>query len=231
MNTDIWVAYGLLYMVLALFLVALLRPRPQVATDDRVDGDAARRSTTMTTLFLMGAQVLVLFSGLFSGPAPFSYVILIWGLWGASLGYFFWVVPYVLYLNIQSDTYDADAVRLARDTLVSIGFSLSSTALLFQHLGLAGEPVTGPGDYLYFAAVTFSTLGYGDFRPDDGAKAVAAITAMIGNLHLGIIVGTVLVSLRNGPGPVVQPSGGEPVAGTSTDTAEDVAGAVDEKTT
>jgi hypothetical protein len=204
-------------MVLAVFLLALLRPRPEVQSFDRAPGDDARRRTTVLTVFLMGVQALILFSNAFSGSTPpLPYVILIWGLWTASLGYFFWVVPYVLYLNIQSDTYDADAVRLARDTIVSIGFSLSSTALLFQHLGLAGEPVTGPGDYLYFAAVTFSTLGYGDFRPDDGAKAVAAITAMIGNLLLGIIVGTVLVSLRNGPGPVAQASAVDPASDTDT---------------
>jgi len=44
-------------------------------------------------------------------------------------------------------------------------------------------------DAVYFSAVTFSTLGYGDFRPCEVARIWAAGQAILGNLHLGLIVG------------------------------------------
>jgi len=43
-------------------------------------------------------------------------------------------------------------------------------------------------DCLYFSTVTFTTLGYGDFRPIGKARRIAMIEAVSGYLYLGITV-------------------------------------------
>ena len=116
--------------------------------------------------------------------------------------YFCSVVLYVLFLTIGRNTFDADAVRLARDTAISILFSICTAALLYKELGIIATftpPTIHDLDHIYFSAVTFSTLGYGDFRPSIDARWVAGLHAIIGNIHLGIIVGTVMVALKGRP--------------------------------
>ncbi len=51
-------------------------------------------------------------------------------------------------------------------------------------------------DTVYFSAVTFSTLGFGDFSPKPPARMFAAIQAILGNLHLGIIVGAIFAATQ-----------------------------------
>lgn len=49
---------------------------------------------------------------------------------------------------------------------------------------------------LYFSVVTFTTLGYGDFRPTKNARAFAAVKALFGYILLGILVSTIIYYLR-----------------------------------
>lgn len=43
---------------------------------------------------------------------------------------------------------------------------------------------------LYFSIVTFTTLGYGDFRPTEATRAIAAIEAIVGFIMFAYIIGT-----------------------------------------
>ena len=43
-------------------------------------------------------------------------------------------------------------------------------------------------DAVYFSAVTFTTLGYGDFRPESWARAVAMAEAMLGAFFMAVLV-------------------------------------------
>jgi hypothetical protein len=44
-------------------------------------------------------------------------------------------------------------------------------------------------DCLYFSIVIWSTLGYGDFRPTQAARLVAASEAIMGYVVMAIVIG------------------------------------------
>lgn len=52
---------------------------------------------------------------------------------------------------------------------------------------------------LYFSMVTWSTLGYGDFAPNEATRFYAAFEAFIGYLYLGIFVSTFYKALTYYP--------------------------------
>jgi hypothetical protein len=113
----------------------------------------------------------------------------------------FFLVVCVGVVFLSSHKFNPDPMRLALDTVLSISFTVLAFSLLFRAVGfdLTGN-CTGPyasRDAVYFSAVTFSTLGYGDFKPCDGARLWAALQAIIGNLHLGLIVGAAFLSIQS----------------------------------
>ena len=66
--------------------------------------------------------------------------------------------------------------------------------VLFSHLGILDKdelrddfPTT-----LYFSVVTWTTLGYGDYRPTVDARLFAATEAVLGYIHMGILVGLIV---------------------------------------
>jgi len=68
-------------------------------------------------------------------------------------------------------------------------FAITGYALAFYTTGIedtarSGEAITSFWDYLYFSAVTFTTLGYGDFRPCEPGRVYAAIEAIFGGFFL-----------------------------------------------
>lgn len=173
------------------------RPKPQVSNR------AFRRVVARTVALLTVISVLFLnladFGPTQSPSAPVFAVLMLLPL--LSLSYFSFVIIYVLFLTLARDKFDADARLLLLETVLSILFNITSAALLYKLLGVSA-PDWDAGEvadmtYLYFSTVTFSTLGYGDFAPLQAARGVAAFQAVLGNLHLGIFVGTVLVALKS----------------------------------
>ena len=74
---------------------------------------------------------------------------------------------------------------------------LMSFALVFKYLGINSDgEVLGALDYVYSSMVTFSTLGDGDLSPLPNTILWAAMEAILGNLHLGFIVVSVLAALN-----------------------------------
>ena len=108
-----------------------------------------------------------------------------------SILYFIIVVLGVLFMT--SHKFTVAPTRLAFDALISMLSCVMSFAIVFRSLGFSSDEFcNGPFDpveAVYFSAVTFSTLGYGDFHPCSNAQIFAASQAMLGNLHLGLIVG------------------------------------------
>ena len=113
--------------------------------------------------------------------------IIAWVLVGWSILYFASVIIAIPFLT--SEKFWPNPTRLFFDGLVSICQSVLVFAVAYRLLGIEGDEGVTVSDHVYFSAVTFSTLGYGDFRPAADARLLAASQAIIGNLHLGIIVG------------------------------------------
>jgi hypothetical protein len=92
--------------------------------------------------------------------------------------------------------------RLFTDTLLSSLLTMLSFAQLFRSRGIQltiGSDDPAVLDHLYFSVVTFSTLGYGDFAPLEATRLYAGFLAILGNMHLGMLVGALfyLASQKN----------------------------------
>lgn len=59
---------------------------------------------------------------------------------------------------------------------------------IYRGFGLKGNDCIDWSTALYFSAVTWTTLGYGDYQPKPELHLVAAFQAILGYLHLGLIV-------------------------------------------
>ncbi|MFK0206316.1 potassium channel family protein [Agrobacterium sp. NPDC090283] len=77
-------------------------------------------------------------------------------------------------------------------------------ALIFHSMGIidTGVPPTeGTGvstnfaDYIYFSAVTFTTLGYGDFKPCEADRLFAALEALLGGFFMPFSSAVVLAQV------------------------------------
>lgn len=104
---------------------------------------------------------------------------------------FFFVIVVLAIPFLTREGFRPNPFRLFSDALISIMLSIMSFGVAYRVWGIIppqGE-VVRVFDYYYFSAVTFSTLGFGDFRPSPNARTFAGFQAIIGNLHLGIIVG------------------------------------------
>lgn len=111
---------------------------------------------------------------------------------GLSIAYFAIVILAIILRT--SSTFSPQPFWLLIETIISIVFCILAFAVLYRFLGISYDgkcpndhKVT---DYIYFSTVTFSTLGYGDFRPCEPARLYAAFHAIFGNMHLGMIVGS-----------------------------------------
>ncbi len=76
--------------------------------------------------------------------------------------------------------------------------SITSFGFLYSTLGLIGpDDVTNKIDSsIYFSVVTWTTLGYGDFRPSEAARFWAASEAMLGYIQMGLFVALLIQDRR-----------------------------------
>lgn len=112
-----------------------------------------------------------------------------------SVGFFIQNVIVVLFLT--GKTFQVDVRRLFIDTVTSATFSIIAMAWLHMFFGLVTDDVTRPikaVTSIYFSIVTFTTLGYGDFSPSAALRIPSSVHALIGNLHLGAIIGVALMA-------------------------------------
>ncbi len=49
---------------------------------------------------------------------------------------------------------------------------------------------------IYFSIVTWTTLGYGDFSPNDNIHLIAAAEAVLGYLFMALIIGFAVAAIR-----------------------------------
>ena len=89
-----------------------------------------------------------------------------------------------------------NAARLLADTILSSAYFICAFSLIYSLLGTS-RLHADILDNLYFSTVTFSTLGYGDIQPNRESQLYAGLEAIIGNLHLGMIVGATFAAITN----------------------------------
>jgi len=65
---------------------------------------------------------------------------------------------------------------------------LLCAGLLHVHNGIAGLESPSPWTALYFSAVTFTTLGYGDFEPTPDMRWLAGLEAFAGAALMALFV-------------------------------------------
>lgn len=111
-----------------------------------------------------------------------------------SVGFFGYAVIAVTLMSTHS--FQISSRRLFANALLSAIFMMLSFAHLYRYTGLNGPDSKQAFDYLYFSSVTFSTLGFGDFSPiETFGRLAAAIQALLGNLHLAVIVGALFLRM------------------------------------
>jgi hypothetical protein len=84
------------------------------------------------------------------------------------------------------------AVLGASITLFAV-FSILQYAAVYRELGLLDAGVTKNDHWtcIYFSVVTWTTLGYGDVVPTQGARMVAASEALVGSLTHAAFIGLI----------------------------------------
>jgi Ion channel len=88
-----------------------------------------------------------------------------------------------------------DAVYFLSALVLHIYYAIMSYAMLYKLLGIIDTSITegpsvthDPETCLYFSVVTWTTLGYGDFRPTPGARLAAASEAMVGYIAMAVLI-------------------------------------------
>jgi len=154
-------------------------------------------------IYFVWAFVTFVWTIVTSAPTPPDYSVLVSvfavAFIVASMLIFFQIVL-LMPLNDNGEDFQLDARRLIYDTIISAFFMIVVFSVLYRNVGLlSGKDIVRPNalDAIYFSSVTFSTLGYGDFAPHPTTRVLAAIQALLGNLHLGIIVGATFAAIRS----------------------------------
>jgi len=120
-----------------------------------------------------------------------------------SIAFFFRHALYLPLLTTKS--FHMSAGRLARDTFVSALFAIMAFSVFYRATGLHASWTLNAIDHVYFSMVTFSTLGYGDIQPNDtGTRLVAALQALIGNLHLAVLVASIFLRMSRRQPPKIE---------------------------
>ena len=156
-----------------------------------------RASLLLTVVFVTECVSATVFAYDNSYMTGIGYALVIWAAW------FFTITVFLMPFRDSSEFRVAPR-RLLFDALVSAGLMIVAFSMIFRFLGISQGPDAPPArplDALYFSIVTFSTLGYGDFTPSPPARMFAAIEAIIGNLHLGFVVGSVMAAIGRSHDP------------------------------
>ena len=121
----------------------------------------------------------------------------------ALFGFAFFYTTTIAVIRLRSNMFFVAPGRLLRDIAISVFFSVVSFALFYRTAGIIptfdAKPPQEMTDFLYFSIVTFSTLGYGDFRPSPDARLMAAAQALLGTVHIGMIVAAAFLTFSQTP--------------------------------
>ncbi len=96
------------------------------------------------------------------------------------------------------------------DLSVFVSQIITAYAVVYKAFGLldGDQAVRQPLDFLYFSIVTWTTLGYGDFRPTPSSRMVAASEALFGYFFMGLYLSIIfhVISRQSTQGPSYPPT-------------------------
>jgi len=97
---------------------------------------------------------------------------------------------YIFFVSFSSTRLTSLIPVSLQMVLVIIGFAIEYTVWGISDTSAAEAKqfVYDFGNCLYFSVVTFTTLGYGDFRPSPSSRVFAAAEALAGYLFFGLFV-------------------------------------------
>lgn len=159
----------------------------------RRDGSRARLVMTRIAVYLSVALLIEACWSQWTGNPATSLIVAI-ALCAASVGFFGYAVIAVTLMS--TFRFQIASRRLFGNAVLSAVFMMLSFAHAYRYSGLNGPDPKQALDYLYFSAVTFSTLGFGDFSPmGTVSRLTAALQALLGNLHLAVMVGALFLRM------------------------------------
>lgn len=157
---------------------------------------ATARSRFFVGYTLYGLTIVVLFDWLIINwlfyeppkyPEPLQ-TIAIFGMPFLMLGGLFHTQ--LFYWHDEAARY-YERVYFVMKTLLILPGIVMSYAVSYRVLGLVdgSRVVTDPITCLYFSIVTWTTLGYGDVRPNPEARMLAASEAIVGYIVMAVFIG------------------------------------------
>ncbi len=116
----------------------------------------------------------------------------VYGLWGSLLS----IVLTAFYFSYSFFKSNKPGKKLVY-FLIFTGLTIGYFSLVYFAYGIIDstndEVVSGNWlNAIYFSVVTWTTLGYGDFRPIDELKIWVMVEALMGYIFMGLLVGKVL---------------------------------------
>lgn len=174
-----------------------LRFDETVSIDDRAKeikaqhGSNKRRIWSRVNIFIVALFVYIVFCECLPSNSKLTVPGILFSIY--ALAYFFIVVVITPFRS--SESFNMNANRLFSDTIISSILVIMCFSTVYAGLGTSHKDdniVT----MIYFSAVTFSTLGFGDIKPDSAAQLPAALQAIIGNIHLGMLVGSTFAAIQ-----------------------------------
>lgn len=118
------------------------------------------------------------------------------------------ILHYIFFVTIVFVTSFSNIFDRKKDYTISLQFEkmvlcIAIAILAFANicrfeglLSTEGQISNSPTDALYFSIVTWTTLGYGDFRPAENIRIWAALEALLGTIFLPLLFAGIIFILN-----------------------------------
>jgi len=145
----------------------------------------ATLTIAQSAVVALALQLMTLFQEREVLPPPIAavFLVVIFG------GY---ILTCLMILNSEKTPF-AHAGLFLTVSLPLLASLLTGFAIIYKHTGLIGpdcEKFDLSWSALYFSIITWTTVGYGDFRPTPASRPYAALEAIAGLIFMGLFIAT-----------------------------------------
>lgn len=135
--------------------------------------------------------ILVGFLSTYTFNLEFHWYNLIGGYFCISVAWFCYMKLLVIIVR-DNEANTRQVIRFAALSITFMIVQILSFALLYKVGGLnppANSLELTATDYVYFSAITWTTVGYGDITPTPSSRLITASEAISGYIYMGIFIG------------------------------------------